>query len=118
MVNSGEASGDAHVPAIKVSIGTVLADSYSTICQRDSYKGQAAISTPADLRLVHVNENLRMSQWPSTSVTGYCPCPCPSYGLLVNETDGGFWLRLHHRHQSQPSPPHHPLRPKKVLPNC
>ena len=60
MANSGENSGDAHVPTLE--------DQYlysrtciSRIAQGASYKGQATVTTPADLRLVHVNKNLRMS---------------------------------------------------------
>lgn len=86
--------------SLMVSSLFVCEESYGTIFQGDSYKGQATVSAPADLGLVHVNENLWMSQRPSTSVTGYSPCLCPSYGLLMNEIDGGFWLGLCNSPQS------------------
>ena len=60
MANSGEDSGDAHVPALE--------DQYldsrifkAKFAQWRSYEGQTTVSTPTDLRLVHINENLRMS---------------------------------------------------------
>ena len=64
------------------------------ISERGSYKGQATICTPANLRLVHIDENFGMPQRSSASVTGHSPCLGPSDGLLVNETDGCFWLGL------------------------
>ena len=86
--------------ALTVSIGLCTRGLLSRDVLENSYKGQTAVSTPADLGLVHVDEDFRMSQWSSTSITGYHPCLCPSYGLLVNETDGGFWLRLCNPHES------------------
>lgn len=103
MTCSGEASDDAHVPVIETS---VLGLEYfcGTISQRGSYEGQATVSTPTDLRLVHVDPYLRVSQWSSASVTGHSPCLYPSYWLLVNEIDGCFWLRLRNSHPSQRIP--------------
>ena len=81
----------------------------------DSHEWQATVSTPADLGLVYVDEDSRMSQWPSTTVTGHNPRLCPSHGLLVNEVDGCFWLGLRDFHPSQPVPqPGAPVEPPLI----
>ena len=102
MVSSGAAFDDAHVPANDDQY--MKARTPISQLRLGSHEGQATVCTPADLGLVYIDEDSRMSQWPSTTVTGYNPRLCPSHGLLMNEIDGCFWLGLRGFHPSQRVP--------------
>lgn len=67
-----------------------------------TYKWHAAIRAPADLRLVHVDEDPGVAEWTATSIAGYDALVCPANWLLVDEFDGSVWAGLSTSRQSQP----------------
>jgi len=52
-----------------------------------TYIWQTTIGAPVDLWLVHVDEDSRMTQWTTTTITSDTFIGYPSYGLFVNELD-------------------------------
>lgn len=59
-----------------------------------TYVWQTTIRAPADLWLVHVDEDPRMTQRATTTVTSDPFVVHPSYGLFVNELDRSVRGRL------------------------
>lgn len=60
-----------------------------------TYKWQSTISTWADLRLIHVDEDLRVPKGTSSTIARHHALLRPANGLLVNEFDGGQRSRLY-----------------------
>jgi hypothetical protein len=56
---------------------------------------KTAVCAPADLRLIHVDEDSWVAERTAASVAGYGAVVCPAYGLLVNELDGCVWTGLY-----------------------
>jgi len=52
-----------------------------------AYKRNAAVCAPADLGLVYVDEDPRVSERATSTITGYGAFFGPAYGLLVNQFD-------------------------------
>ena len=59
-----------------------------------TYKGDSTVCAPTYLRFVQVDEYSRMTQWTTTTITGYNTFLSPSYWLFVNKFDSGFWTWL------------------------
>lgn len=59
-----------------------------------AHKWKAAIGTPANLRLVDIDKDLGMPQWPAAAITGQFSLFGPADRLLVNQIYRGFRLRL------------------------
>jgi hypothetical protein len=60
-----------------------------------TYKGNTAVCAPADLGLIHVNEDPRVSERTTASVARYDALICPANGLLVDEFHSRVWAGLH-----------------------
>lgn len=58
--------------------------------------GKTAVGAPADLRLVGIDKDARVSQRTTTAVTGHYFLFHPAHRLLVDELDRckGSWLRV------------------------
>lgn len=90
----------------------------------EAHVGNTTVRAPADLRLVQVDENPRVAEWPSTAIARDCPLVPPSYRLLVDELDRGERSRLQSPGQqmSETKPSVHPgdevYVPKKVSRVC
>ena len=69
---------------------------YAAMPKGTTYVWQSTVCAPADLWLVDVDEDLGMSQGPSTAVTGDCPAIHPSNWLLVYQLNRSVrsWLDL------------------------
>lgn len=63
--------------------------------EMDPYVWQATICAPADLWLINVDEDPRMTEWTTTAVTGYTLRIHPSDRLFVNEVYGRVWAWLY-----------------------
>jgi hypothetical protein len=76
------------------TVETVLPIEVLTRAEIDTYVWKTTVCALADLRLVDIDENPGMSQWPSTPITFNDTLACPSYRLLVDQANGcfGFWL--------------------------
>jgi hypothetical protein len=57
-------------------------------------KRNTAVCAPADLRLIHIDEDPGVPERTTASVAGYGAVVCPADGLLVDELDGGVWTGL------------------------
>lgn len=66
----------------------------STKCQ-GTYIRNPAIRAKANLRLVHIDEYPRVTQWTTTAVAGHASLLGPAYRLLVDQLDSRVWSRLH-----------------------
>jgi hypothetical protein len=63
-------------------------------CEGVTYEWQTAVRAPANLRLIHVDEDPRVAQRTASAVAGYDALVCPADGLLVDEFDGGVGAGL------------------------
>jgi hypothetical protein len=79
--------GGARLPEDLISI-----DIAALRNRTDEWK--ATICAHSNLRLVYIDEDPRVSQWPPTSITLYDTLVCPPNWLLVNQANGCFgrWL--------------------------
>ena len=75
---------------------------------RVSYERKTAVTAGGDLRLVHVDENLGVTQRTTTSVTASNSLLGPANGLFVDELDGGHGLGLERKYAYQPICPSFP----------
>lgn len=63
----------------------------------ETYERQAAVCAHIDLRLIHIDEDLRMSQWASSTITSNYPLIRPADRLLVDQFNCRVWSRLSHK---------------------
>ena len=59
-----------------------------------TYKGKTAVRAPADLRLIGVDEDARVTERTTTAVAGHDAVVRPADGLLVDQVDGSVRARL------------------------
>ena len=59
-----------------------------------TYKWQPAVGAPANLRLIHVDEDLRVSERAAPAIALYGALLGPANGLLMDEVDGRIWPGL------------------------
>jgi len=59
-----------------------------------TYKWQTAVRAPADLGLIHVDEDAWVTERTAPAVAGDGALIRPADGLLVDEFDGGVWAGL------------------------
>jgi len=79
---------------------TPLAESYLMSTGRQgTYVRHPTVRANGNLRLIHVDENPRMTQWPTAPVAGDAALLCPANRLLVNQLDSRVWSRLHQKYQ-------------------
>jgi hypothetical protein len=60
----------------------------------ETYKRNSAVCAPADLGLVHVDEDPWVAERTAASVARYDTLICPANGLLVDELHGRVWAGL------------------------
>lgn len=59
-----------------------------------THERQSAVCAPADLRLVHVDEDAGVAEGTASAVAGDGAVVGPADGLLVDEVDGGVGAGL------------------------
>ena len=71
-----------------------------------AYKWEPAVSARADLRLVDIDEDPRVSERATSTIALYDTLVNPADGLLVNEVDSRIWSGLRECTLANPSTPH------------
>jgi hypothetical protein len=59
-----------------------------------TYEWKTAVGAPADLGLVHVDEDPWVAERTSSAIARYSALVCPANRLLVDEFDSGVWAGL------------------------
>jgi hypothetical protein len=62
--------------------------------ERGTYEWKTAVCAPADLGLVHVDEDPWVTERATSSIARHGALVCPANRLLVNEFDRGVWAGL------------------------
>lgn len=84
------------VSLLKVSVHTSRIDLQS----ESTHKWQSTVRAHVDLRLIHIDEDLRMPQWSSPTVARHNPLVRPADRLLMDQINSGIGSRLSQNHIS------------------
>jgi hypothetical protein len=62
--------------------------------EEGTYEGNSAVCAPANLGLIRVDEDPRVTKGTTASIARHDALVCPANGLLVDEFDGSVWTGL------------------------
>ena len=93
-VDSRGTRDDVHEPECPVSLISLQFPLCRVRVSDDTHKWESTIGAPVNFRLIEIDEDLRMAEWSSPSITAHDTLLRPPYRLLVGQLDRCLWLWL------------------------